>query len=277
MRLGAPVFKKYSTPQEWVALVKESGYRAAYCPVEPGADEATIKAYEQAAQKADLVIAEVGAWSNPLSRNEEERSKATRHCVACLGLAEKIGARCCVNIAGSRGDKWDGPFAEDLTEDTLALIVESVRGIIDAVRPSRTCYALETMPWMYPDSTDSYERLIKAIDRKAFAVHFDPVNLVSSPQLLFRSREMVKEFIARLGRWCKSVHVKDCSIGGTLTVHISEVRPGTGQFDCGTLLRELERLDPDMPVMLEHLAEEKEYLLAAGYLRSLAQKQGVTL
>ena len=28
-------------------------------------------------------------------------------------------------------------------------------------------YALEAMPWMYPDSVDSYLSLIEAIDRKA--------------------------------------------------------------------------------------------------------------
>ena len=73
-------------------------------------------------------------------------------------MADEIGARCCVNIAGSRGAKWDGPHPADLTPETFDLIVQSVREIIDAVKPTRAFYTLETMPWMYPDSADSYLR-----------------------------------------------------------------------------------------------------------------------
>ncbi|MCM8756987.1 MAG: hypothetical protein NC823_00715 [Candidatus Omnitrophica bacterium] len=58
------------------------------------------------------------------------------------------------------------------------LIVEVVRQIIDAVKPVRSYYTLETMPWMYPDSAESYQSLLQAVDRKAFAVHFNPVNLL---------------------------------------------------------------------------------------------------
>jgi len=62
-----------------------------------------------------------------------------------------------------------------------------------------------------------------------------------------------------------------------LTVHIDEVRPGTGQLDYGTFLRELSKLDPDTPLMLEHLRTEEEYALAAGHVRSVARELGLTL
>ncbi len=65
MRRGGQIFKPWTTPDEWAQVVKEAGCRAAYCPVKPGADNAVIRAYAQAASKADIVIAEVGAWSNP--------------------------------------------------------------------------------------------------------------------------------------------------------------------------------------------------------------------
>jgi len=191
-------------------------------------------------------------------------------CRRQLDLAERIGARCCVNIAGSRGAKWDGPCAEDLTEDTFGLIVDSVRSIIDAVKPKRAYYALETMPWMYPDSVDSYERLIKAIDRERFAVHFDAVNLVNSPSRYFNNGELIREFVSRLGPQIRSCHLKDIRLADHLTVHLSEVIPGTGGLVYRCLLRELNRLDPDLPVMLEHLPGEPEYDAAARYVREVA-------
>ena len=70
------------------------------------------------------------------------------------------------------------------------MIVQTVREIIDAVKPVRTFYTLETMPWMYPDSAHSYLELIRAIDRERFAVHLDVVNLVCSPQRLLRQRRL---------------------------------------------------------------------------------------
>jgi hypothetical protein len=120
------------------------------------ASQQLIQDYAQAARQADIVIAEVGVWNNPLSPSDLERQAAILKNQACLALADEIGARCCVNIAGSRGAKWDGPHPDDLTQDTFEIIVQTVRQIIDAVQPKRTCYALETMPWMYPDSPDSY-------------------------------------------------------------------------------------------------------------------------
>jgi hypothetical protein len=35
------------------------------------------------------------------------------------------------------------------------MIVETTRSIIDAGKPTRTFFALDTMHWAYPDSPDS--------------------------------------------------------------------------------------------------------------------------
>lgn len=276
MRLGGPVFS-YSDPDSWIAALKHHGYTAAYCPVDSKQADSVVKAYASAARKADIIIAEVGAWSNPISPNEETRRSAIRYCQEQLELADRIGARCCVNISGSRGSQWDGPHPDNLTRDTFDLIVETVREIIDAVKPKRTWYTLETMPWTYPDSADSYLKLIKAIDRKEFAVHFDPVNLVSSPQLFYDTGALISDFLERLGPYIRSCHAKDIALSERLTVHLDEVRPGMGGLDYRTLFRGLDKLDPDMPLMLEHLKTQEEYSLAAGYIRSVAREEGVVI
>jgi len=277
MRLGGPVYDRVRDPDGWVAALRRLGYRAAYCPIERSSDDATVRAWANAARATDIVIAEVGAWSNPMSPDDETRRKALDLCRGQLALADRIGARCCVNIAGSLGMKWDGPSPADLAEDTFDLVVETTRGIIDAVKPTRTYYTLETMPWMYPDSPESYERLIRAIDRPRFAVHFDAVNLVNSPPRYFATGALVREFVRRLGPHIRSCHLKDIRLGETLTVHLDEVRPGTGGLDYRALLAELDRLDPDLPVMLEHLTTAEEYDLAAAHVRAAAKDVGAAL
>ncbi|HOL65951.1 MAG TPA: TIM barrel protein [bacterium] len=275
MRLGGPLLTEYATPEEWVRLLKESGYSAAYCPVGLKAETALVRAYREAARKHNLVIGEVGAWSNPLSSNSEESKKAREKCIQSLALAEEIGACCCVNISGSRGETWDGHHPLNLTKETFELIVEVVRQIIDAVKPVRTCYTLETMPWMYPDSTESYQALLRAIDRKAFAVHFDPTNLINSPWRYYHSGQMIREFIQQLGPYIRSCHAKDIIMGQKLTLHLKETRPGLGQLDYAVFLKELNKLGPDMPLMLEHLPTRQAYHQAASYIWKTARQNGV--
>ena len=278
MRLGGPIFGDVSTPEKWIAHVKAKGYRAAYCPVKVDAGKDVIAAYANAAQDADIVIAEVGAWSNPISPNEDVRQKAIAHCQAQLRLAEEIGARCCVNISGSRNvEQWDGPHADNLTEETFDLIVETTQTIIDAVKPTRTFYTLETMPWVFPHTPDSYLRLIEAIDRPQFAAHLDPANLVTSPDKFLNSGTFLKECFEKLGSHIQCCHIKDMTLSGKMTVHLDEVAPGKGQLDYRTLLRESAKLDADTPILLEHLSREDQYDEAAAYVRSIAQELGLTL
>jgi len=275
LRLGGPVFETYQGPEGWVRAVKKLGYSAAYCPVGAEASDDVVKAYERAAGEAGIIIAEVGAWSNPISPDEGERTAALAKCRRQLALADRIGARCCVNITGSRGAKWDGPDAENFTEATFEMIVETTRSIIDAVKPRRTYYTLETMPWAYPDSADSYLRLFKAIDRERFAVHLDPVNLVCSPQRYYGNGKMIRECFAKLGPYIKSCHAKDILLSAKLTTHLDEVRPGEGGLDYATFLSELSKLG-EVPLMLEHLSGAAEYEKAAEHIRGVAKAEGLS-
>src|SRR5512145_3201906 len=109
MRLGGPIHIPYDDPQSWVKAVQSAGYRAAYSPLGVDADESSVRAYADAARRANIVIAEVGVWNSPLATDESTRKAAIEKCKACLNLADRIGARCCVNIAGSRGPNRNGP------------------------------------------------------------------------------------------------------------------------------------------------------------------------
>ncbi|NQU85055.1 MAG: sugar phosphate isomerase/epimerase [Mariniphaga sp.] len=275
IRFGGPVFEKYTNPEEWVKAVKNLGFSAAYCPVQPGEKSDVVKAYEKAANDADIIISEVGAWSNPIDPDDAKASAAIKKCIDSLELAEQINANCCVNISGSRNpNSWDGPHKDNLTFETFDLIVETTRKIIDAVKPKRTFFTLETMPWAYPDSVDSYLNLIKAIDRKEFAVHLDPVNMVNTPTIYYRNGEMIKDAFKKLGPWIKNCHAKDTLIDNhELTLHISEARPGLGILDYRVFLTEVAKLD-NVPLMLEHLNTAEEYNLAAKHIRSVGEELG---
>jgi len=274
IRLGGPVFGDTSDPEQWIRLLKDKGYTAAYCPVEPGTSDSIVKAYENAAKKAGIIISEAGAWSNPISRDEKTRKEALKKCKDALALADQIGAACCVNISGSRGEQWDGPDPENFSSDTFDLIVRTTQEIIDDVKPVRSFYSLEPMPWVFPDSPDSYLDLIKAMDRKQFGVHLDPVNIISSPRRYYNSGAFIGECFQKLGPYIKSCHAKDIRLETNLTVHLNEVLLGTGGLDYKVYLTELSKLK-DVPLMLEHLEKEEDYDRAAANIRKTAQSIGI--
>ncbi|MCE9589893.1 MAG: sugar phosphate isomerase/epimerase [Planctomycetes bacterium] len=279
MRLGGPVLDKPADPEAWVQSHLRQGYSAAYAPNLDAAAPDVVRAYRETAAKHNLLIAEVGAWSNPISPDNEKRTAGLAICKKRLAIADELGARSCVNIVGSRNPaKWDGPHPENLTEATFDMIVQCVREIVDAVKPTRTFYTLETMPWIWPDSPDAYLRLLKAIDRTRVAVHLDPVNMVNCPSRAYDTGGFIRDCFAKLGPYIKSCHGKDIVLHPKLTVHLDECRPGTGVLDYAAFLRELGRLDPDTPLMLEHLPpEESEYRAAADHVRAVAAREGVTI
>jgi len=278
VRLGGPVFGTYDEPGQWIDLLKKSGYRAAYCPVGPGTDEQLIKSYELAAKQHDIVISEVGAWSNPISPDQTEADNAIEKCIEGLHLADQIGARCCVNVSGSKNPKyWAGPHEENLSPEVFDQVVEITRKIIDAVKPTRSFFALEAMPWSFPDSTETYLQLLKAMDRKQFGVHLDPVNMIRSPRDYFNNGRLIREMFSKLGPHIRSCHAKDITLREDNYIpQLDELRAGLGKLDYTVYLQELAKLK-DVPLMMEHLDTPEEYNLAASHIRSIGKSINISI
>ncbi len=275
MRIGGAIEKPYKNPEQWYKLVKELGYRAVLTPIDYRASKEEKQAYLKCAQENNLVIGEVGAWKNPISIDENERKAAMEFCKNQLELADELSANCCVNITGSRGEIWDGCYRENYSKDTYTLIIDSIREIIDAVKPSRTFYTIETMPWMIPDSPDDYLQLIHDVDRRAFGVHLDFVNMINCPRRYLFCDDFVEECFTKLGPHIKSIHGKDVSMENAYTTVIRETMPGKGIINYQKVARLCESLGPDTPLFVEHLPDFESYKQAAAYVREQARLAGV--
>lgn len=277
MRFGGVIFQKWTTPEQWAQAAVAAGYSAVYFPVNYQADQKTIDGYRDAALAADLVICEIGVWNNTLDADPAKRQQAIDYAVHQLELAEYVRANCCVNVAGSYSAQWDGPHRDNLTRRAFDEIVRTTQTIIDRVNPKHTAYSLEPMPWMYPDTADSYLALIKAIDRDGFAAHFDPVNIITSPQLYYRNGEVIREWFEKLGSSIRSCHAKDIRLSDRLTVHLDECRPGLGELDYGVYLECLTKLDDRVCLMLEHMTQENDYTEATRHIKALAGQMNIPL
>ena len=276
VRLGAPVWLDGDDPEERARAHREKGYRAGYCPDIPLDDGDQIKATVEAFARHDVVIAEVGRWVNLLAADPDERRKNIQTVTDGLALAEAVGARCCVDIAGSfNPDSWFGPHPENLSERFFDAAVENARAVIDAVKPTRTTFCYEMMAWSLPDSPDSALRLLKAVDRKAFSIHLDPCNLVNSPTRYYASSDLIRECYAKLGPLVASVHAKDLAWDIEMAVHFREVRQGLGSIDYGVWLAEHAKHTPEVPLMIEHLPNEIEYDAARDHILGVGGETGI--
>ena len=283
MRIGGLVFETKEAyqslgPETWVAEARRMGYRAVYFPVDYRAPVATIDAYVEAAKEADLKIAEVGVWNNTLDPDPQAREEAIEQAIHQLELADYVGAACCVNVSGSRGAQWDGPDPLNFSKETFDLVVKTTQRIIDAVKPTRTTYSLEPMPWMIPHTPESYLDLMEAIDRDGFGVHMDPVNTITSLDAYYHTGREIDHWFDVLGEHIVSCHAKDIQLGTTLTLHLNECRPGTGNLDYPRLIQRLLELEAEREeetcLMLEHMTQRQDYVLAMEFLDSVLSEQG---
>ncbi len=277
IRLGAPVFNAPQDPEELALAHRKLGYRAAYCPGVSLDDGDRIRAIREAFAKHDVVIAEVGRWCNLLEADPAKRAENLKRVTDGLALAEAIGARCCVDIAGSFNPKiWFGPHPKNVSREFFDATVENARKIIDAVKPKTAKFCLEMMGWALPDGADSYVALIKAVQRDAFGVHLDPCNLVNSPRRFYQNTELLDECFDKLGPWIASCHAKDVAWEVEMQVHFREVTLGTGELDYTTYLKRLAALPNDVPLMIEHMQGPEEYDKSREYLFELADRIGVS-
>lgn len=272
IRLGGPIFLKSDDPRELAKEHRRLGYTAAYCP------EGNPVEIRKAFAAEDVVIAEVGAWRNILDPDPQKRRDNLQYVTKRLQLAEAVGARCCVDIAGSfNPDLWYGPHPKNLSKEFFDATVENCRKLIDEVKPKNTKFSIEMMPWSLPDGPDSYLKLVHAVDRRAFGVHLDVCNVINTPDRFYRNSEVISECFQKLRPWILSCHAKDLSweTKGEYNVHFEETIPGRGRVDYATYLKELTTVDA--PLMLEHLKSPEDYAEARAHVRHVGEQSGVRI
>ena len=277
MRLGVSKNLGYNEPNEWAAKMRELGCGSVVFPLDYTSSKAQIQEYVKSAKENDLVIAEVGVWCNPLSANEEERREAIQKCKGQLRLADEIGANCCVNVAGTKGEWWAGAYKENFSQDTWDETVRVIQEIIDEVQPKATYYAIEPMPAMYPMNPDQYLELMRCVDRERFAVHMDVFNWISSPERYFFHETFMEECFEKLGSYIKSCHLKNVSLQKEATFQLKEVPCKEGELSLETYAHLAEKCSPDMPVIIEHLKSSEEYIESMKYVTKRFKNAGITL
>jgi sugar phosphate isomerase/epimerase len=272
MRLGISSPLKHHSPEEWAQNQKKLGCGCVVFPVDHTAEESVIRAYEKAAHDNDLQIAEVGIWKNALDECEEKREAAMEYSIGQLRLADRLHARCCVNVAGAiSGERWDGAHPDNFSQKAWDRTVRMAQELIDEVKPQHTYFTIEPMPWMYPTGPEEYAALLEAVGRDRFAVHMDVINMINTPERYYFPERFVERCFELLGDRIRSCHIKDILLRPELTFQLKECACGEGTFCLERYAELADQADPQMPMIIEHLADDRAYVESASYLKKRLQ------
>ena len=268
MYLGISSSLQHSSPEEWAAKHKALGLETVNFPVTCDDGEDVFMAYKKAADEAGLTIAEVGVWRNTLAADSVERQQWIDYAVRQLRMADAIGAICCVNVVGTPyGPRWDGGYRENFSRELWDMAVKMIRLIIDTARPKYTKFSIESMPWMIPSSPDEYLHLIEDVDRTEFGTHLDVVNMITTPQRYFYNDEFLRECFEKLHGTIVSCHLKDILLKPEYTFQLQECACGEGTLDINLYAQLANAENPNMPMIIEHLTTDKEYVASVQYVR----------
>lgn len=275
MRLGGPIFKQTRDVKQLVELHQRMGYSAAYCQYIEDVRER--EEYKSAFKEANIILAELGAYCLNISDpNLVQQESNIREIIRRLEQAEEMGARCCVMHGGSynnAGCVYGHP--NNFTRENIDYNVAVIQRILDEVQPKVTKLVLETESYVLPDSPDLYLEILRAVNRPGFAVHLDPINLMVSPRRVYYSGDFIRECFSKLGPYIISCHAKDTNLIEHATVQITETFVGNGTLDYDAYLTELNKLDRDTSLMIEHLSEQ-ELPSALSYVFGTAERLGVS-
>jgi sugar phosphate isomerase/epimerase len=280
---GQTGYREQDDPGVLAQEHKRLGYTAAFCPDGKPGDDARVNAIRKAFAEAGILIAEVGAWRNMMTPDLAARKANVEYVAQQLALADELGVKCCVDIAGSfDGSTLSGPHPKNLSKEFFDGTVENCRKIVDTVKPKVAKFSIEMKAWDLPDGPDSYLELIRAIDRTAFGVHIDICNIINSPIRYYNNTALIHETFRKLGKWVLSCHAKDLRWATQVNVNFVEVPPGQGGIpgqgagvDYHAYIAEVAKAG--VPLMLEHFNTNEEFQQGAQYIRKIAAELGVSV
>lgn len=280
---GQAGYRESDDPAVLAQEHKRYGYTAAFCPDANTGDTARVTAIRKAFAEAGVLIAEVGAWRNMMTPDADARKANVEYVTRQLALADELGVKCCVDIAGSfDGSTLSGPHPKNLSKDFFDGTVENCRKIVDAVKPRVAKFSLEMKAWDLPDGPDSYLDLIRAIDRTTFGVHIDICNIINSPERYYNNTALIHETFQKLGKWVLSCHAKDLKWVPQVNVNFQEVPAGQGGIpgqgggvDYHAYIAEVSKAG--VPLMQEHWNTNEEFQQGDRYIRKVAAELGVLI
>ena len=231
----------------------------------------------EACRKYDVIIYEVGGYTNLVTPDTGRLQKNLSGLAHCIEVAESVNCGMVGTVAGSRDpDNLINVHPDNWTADTWKLLVKSLKQVLNDTAGMKAVIGMEAQITSIIDGPVAHKNLMEDVGGDRLKVNFDPVNMMNLARY-YHTTEFLNECFDLLGEDIVGCHAKDTFIWpDQQTVHVQEVCPGKGVMDYETYLVRMSRLSWPRALEPEHIADE-EYPEAKTYIEKIAAKTGVKL
>ena len=273
------------SPTEMIKRRRDEGYTSVKGARHPGGNkgepwhsmnDSEHREIIAACKKYDVVIYEVGGYTNLIHPDNAQRQQNLANLAHCIEVAESVDCPMVGTVAGSRDPGLINVHPENWTDETFAMLVNSIQQVLRDTARMKAAIGMEAQVTSPIDGPIAHKRLMDEVGGDRIKVNFDPVNMMCLSRY-YQTTEFLNECFDLLGEDIVGCHAKDTYIWpDKQTVHVQEVCPGKGVMDYETYLVRMSRMKWPRSLEPEHIADE-EYPEADAYIRKVAAKVGVKI
>jgi sugar phosphate isomerase/epimerase len=200
---------------------------------------------------AGLAVAALSAPTNLLDPDLARRHRGLLRLHALLRQACDFGTEAVVTESGNLNPEspWE-PCPVNRTAAARRELVLILREALRAAEDGGSRLLLKPSRAHVVASLDDALRLYDEVGHAALGFVLDPAELLHDVPREERPERMV-DIVDRLSPLAPLVHLKDLQEEADGTVSLPRI--GLGELDVGRLLRQLDRYQPEAPLVLEHL------------------------
>jgi sugar phosphate isomerase/epimerase len=218
----------------------------------------------------------LNAYTNLIHPLAEARERNLLTLQQAMAAASALGCRWVNTMAGTRDP--DATFwayhPDNFNAETWRCLLAGVQRALEDTPDDGAGLTLEPYMLTPLSSASKLAEIVVEIGSPRLRIVLDPVNIIP-PADYHRSSVALQQMFDLLGEWIVGVHAKDHYLHrARATLHIDERIPGQGELDYTTLLRNMAAL-PNAALVIEHLREDADILVAKEYIGAVAAQLGI--
>lgn len=269
------------------AFVDMVGTRTLRTGVNLNWTEKQVETIRRFLDERQIQVGEVGKYCPLAHPDDRVRSDALAQCKKEIRYAGILGALCCGFAPGNCNppDSKLWLHRDNRSEETWQRFVQSVRELDKEAASCGVNLAAHPMITGPLHSVERMRRLVDEVGSPRVKILLDPVNLATI-DAYFDMAGFLNGMFDALGDDIAAMHAKDVAIYAVSDwgapwrqsiFHVDEEQVGKGVLDYDTVLRRLDGLSGDPLLIIEHIKNDDETILAKHHLEYIARKNGVKL
>lgn len=217
-----------------------------------------------------------GFWQNLVTPDETQRRESVRTLQCALQLAGWMGARGIDTGPGSMSPRgpWF-PHPDNWTASARSQLIKSLKECAPAAEDSGVLLSLEGHQLVTLASAEITAEVLDAVGSPWVTSDYDSANWITLHEVYDTATAVNRHFDV-LGAHIVSCHAKDIWVENALAVHLQDGCPGAGTMDFRTVLRRMEALSPEYPVLPEGCTTE-DLPAVVTLFRTLAAELGIPI